>query len=65
MRRVAAFAGFLYRFVVGDDGWVAVGVVAIGAATALLSTGDESAWWLPPLAVLGLLCLSLRRAIRG
>jgi hypothetical protein len=62
--RIRAFGRFLYDFVVGDDWRVAVGVVLTGAATALLVAAGMPAWWLPPLAVLGLLCLSLKRATR-
>ena len=59
-----SFGRFLYDFVVGDDWTVAVGVVLLGAATAALAAEDWPAWWLPPLGVLALLWLSLRRAIR-
>jgi hypothetical protein len=51
------FVRFLWDFVVGDDPVVAAGVVVAIAVTALLGV-----WWLLPLAVLGLLYLSLRRA---
>jgi len=35
------------------------------ALTALLAGAAISAWWVMPLAVLGLLALSIRRAARG
>ena len=49
----------------GDDWPTAVGVVLALALTALVSSAGVSAWWITPLAVLGLLGLSLRRAARG
>lgn len=48
---------FLWDFFVGDDPFVAAGVVVAIAVTALLEV-----WWLLPLAVLLLLYVSLRRA---
>ena len=48
---------FLWDFVVGDDPFVAAGVVVAIAVTAWLEV-----WWLLPLAVLALLYASLRRA---
>jgi hypothetical protein len=50
-------ARFLWDFVVGDDPFVAAGVVVAIAVTGLLEV-----WWLLPLAVLVLLYASLRRA---
>jgi hypothetical protein len=58
------FAGF-WDFVVGDDWRTALGVVLALALTALLADAGVSAWWVMPLAVLGLLALSIRRAARG
>ncbi|MGH3771251.1 MAG: hypothetical protein ACRDRW_07625 [Pseudonocardiaceae bacterium] len=64
MRTLRSFLAFGYDFLVGDDWTIAVGVVlALALTTALTATG-VSAWWLPPLAVLGVLALSLGRAIR-
>jgi hypothetical protein len=61
MRR---FAGFWWDFVVGDDWRTAVGIVlAIGATAALVATGID-AWWLMPPAVAAMLLLSLRREAR-
>lgn len=54
----------VWEFVVGEDWLTALGVVLALAATALLADADIAAWWLMPLAVLGLLALSLRRAVR-
>ena len=65
MSRLAAFGRFWWDFVIGDDWLVAVLVaVAIGATAALAHSG-VTAWWLLPLAVLIVLWLSLRRAIRS
>jgi hypothetical protein len=60
---VERFAGFWYDFVVGDD-WIAAGVVAALAATTALAR-DRSVWWLMPLAVVGLLAVSVWRGARA
>jgi hypothetical protein len=65
MSRLTAFGRFWWDFVIGDDWLVAVLIaVAIGATAALAHSG-VMAWWLLPLAVLVVLWLSLRRAIRS
>ncbi len=51
------FVRFWWDFIVGDDPLLAAGVVIAIAVTALID-----AWWLLPLAVAGLLYVSLRRA---
>jgi len=48
-------------FVVGDDWRTALGVCGALALTALLAATGFGAWWVMPLAVAGLLWLSLRR----
>ncbi len=58
--RRAAFA--VWDFVVGDDWRVAVGVVAAIGLTALVATSAVPAWWVLPVAVVGMLVDSLRRA---
>ncbi|HTA33650.1 MAG TPA: hypothetical protein VK721_09520 [Solirubrobacteraceae bacterium] len=60
-RRVALGA---WEFVVGDDWRAAIGVAVALGLTALVATTDVAAWWIMPLAVLAILALSLRRAIR-
>ena len=50
-------ARFLWDFFVGDDPFIAAGVVLAIAVTALVEV-----WWLLPIAVLVLLYASLRRA---
>jgi hypothetical protein len=59
------FGRFWWDFVVGDD-WLVAVLVAVGiGATAALAAAGVTAWWLLPLAVLLVLWLSLRRAIRS
>jgi hypothetical protein len=65
MTRVQAFFLGVWEFVVGDDWRTALGVVLALGLTALLAETAVSAWWVMPLAVLGLLALSIRRAARG
>lgn len=59
-----AIAG-VWEFVVGDDWRSALGVVLALCLTALIAGTSIPAWWVMPLAVLGLLGLSIRRAARG
>ena len=50
-----------WEFVVGDDWRTALGVcVALGIVAVLADLG-VAAWWVMPLAVAGLLWVSLRR----
>lgn len=65
MTRVNGVALAVWEFVVGDDWRTALGVILALALTALLASAAVSDWWLMPLAVLGLLALSIRRAARG
>jgi hypothetical protein len=65
MIRVRAFLLAVWEFVVGDDWRTAIGVALAIALTALIAAAGISAWWVMPLAVLGLLALSIRRAARG
>ena len=52
----------IWNFVVGDDWRIALGVaVAIALVAGLVQLG-VNAWWLMPVAVLGLLGWSVRRA---
>jgi hypothetical protein len=62
--RIAAFGRFWWDFVIGDDWTVAAGVVAAIGITAAIAAGDFAAWWFLPLAVVVVLYVSLRRAIR-
>ena len=65
MTRVRAFPAAVWEFVVGDDWRTAIGVALAIALTALIAAAGVSAWWVMPLAVVGLLALSIRRAARG
>jgi hypothetical protein len=62
-RRQSLLSG-VWEFVVGDDWRTALGVVLALALTAVIATTDVAAWWLMPVAVAGLLALSIRRAAR-
>lgn len=63
-RRLRQFGAFCWDFVVGDDWLLAAGVVAALAGTAGLVAAGVPAWWLPPVAVVVLLAVSLRRGMR-
>jgi len=65
MRHLHAFGRFWWNFVVGDDWRAAAGIVLAIGATAAVAAGGVDAWWLMPLAVAGILALSLRRETRG
>ena len=54
----------VWDFVVGDDPFIALGVVVALGATALIAGAGAAAWWVMPVAALALLGLSLRRAAR-
>jgi len=62
---LAGFGRFWWEFVIGDDWLVAVLVAVAIGATAVLAAAGVTAWWLLPPAVLLILWLSLRRAIRS
>ncbi len=62
MKRIQVFALAVWAFVVGDDWRTAIGVAVALGLTAILAAAGISAWWVMPLAVLGLLALSIRRA---
>jgi hypothetical protein len=65
MKGLAAFGRFWWDFVIGDD-WLVAVLVAIGiGVTAALAAASVAAWWFLPLAVLLVLWVSLRRAIRS
>jgi hypothetical protein len=62
MRRVRAFLGFLYDFVVGDDPLIAVVIVLALGVTAVIAGSGAPAWWVMPAAVLAALTFSVLRA---
>jgi hypothetical protein len=54
----------VWEFVVGDDWRLALGVgLALGVTSALVAA-DVPAWWVMPLAVIGLLAFSVGRSAR-
>lgn len=63
-RWLRGFVAFWWDFVVGDDWRLAAGIVVALAGTAAVSTTGLPSWWVLPVAVLGLLGLSLRRGLR-
>jgi hypothetical protein len=63
--RVRGFGAFVWDFVVGDDWRTAVGVVVALGVTAVAAGSGVTAWWIVPVATLGLLVASLWRAGRG
>ncbi|HLX32717.1 MAG TPA: hypothetical protein VKR79_08100 [Gaiellaceae bacterium] len=65
MKYVVAFGRFWWDFVIGDD-WLAAVLVGIAIGiTAAIAHSHITAWWLMPVAVLVVLWVSLRRAIRS
>jgi hypothetical protein len=63
---MGAVGRFWYEFIVGDDWWIATGVVAaLGITTLLARTTSLPAWWIVVVVVLALLPLSIRRSVRG
>ncbi len=64
MTRLRAFGAFLWDFVVGDDWRIALGVVVALSVTAVVAGAGLSAWWIMPVATVGLLAASLWRAAR-
>jgi hypothetical protein len=62
MRRLEAFARFIWEFVVGDDWRIAAGVVVALAVTGVVAGTSVSAWWILPAAVAALLAFSVWRA---
>ena len=66
MRALRGLGLFLWDFVVGDDPWLALAVVAGLVATGLLARAGLVAWWvLPPVALGGLTISVLREASRS
>ena len=63
--KLKAFASFWYDFLIGDDWWVAVGVVLALAVTAAVSRTPVRCWWIVPAAVVLLLPGTVWRATRS
>ena len=53
---------FLWDFVIGDDWRTAAGVALALGATAVVAGAGLTAWWIMPVATVGLLAASLWRA---
>jgi hypothetical protein len=64
VKRLKAFGGFWWDFVVGEDWMAAAGILAAIAVTAAVARSHVAAWWIMPLAVAAVLYASLRRATR-
>lgn len=64
IRRVKAFFGFWYDFIVGDDWRVAVAVAVALGITYGVSRTSVPAWWVLPVAVVVFLALSVWLAAR-
>jgi hypothetical protein len=62
MRWLRSFGAFWWDFVVGDDPWLAAGIVVALGATALLYAIGIPAWWVMPVATAALLSWSATRA---
>ncbi len=59
-----AFGRFLWKFIVGEDITLAVGVVLGLLAVALLHGGGIVSWWALPVIWVVALIISLRHATR-
>jgi hypothetical protein len=63
MNRLQTLLLFMWDFVVGDDWRIAAGVILALAVTALAAPAI-AAWWILPLATVGVLGQSVWRAAR-
>jgi hypothetical protein len=64
MKAVRAVTDVLADLVLGDDWRVSLGIVVTLALTGLVAHSGVPAWWIPPLAVLGLLAGTVLAARR-
>jgi hypothetical protein len=64
IQALRAFGLFWWDFIVGDDGWLALGVVVCVVAVALLHRAGAPAWWVLPIGVAALIAWSAGRAAR-
>jgi hypothetical protein len=64
MKALVQFGKFWYDFIIGDDWRIAVGVVATVAGAFFAAHHGLDWWWLLPLAVAGLLGVSVRHEMR-
>jgi hypothetical protein len=64
VKYVVGFFRFWYDFIVGDDWWIAAGVVVGIGLTALIAHSGLNAWWLLLVSVIAVLVVSVRRGAR-
>jgi hypothetical protein len=64
VKYVVGFFRFWYDFIVGDDWWIAAGVVVAIGLTALIAHSGLNAWWLLLVSVIAVLVVSVRRGAR-
>jgi hypothetical protein len=65
VKHLKSFALFWVDFIIGDDYWVAAGIVATLGLCAAVSKTSVPAWWIAPLGVLGILTISVIRGALG
>lgn len=63
MKTLRSFGRFWYDFLVGDD-WIAALGVAVALGITALVSGQHNPWWFLPVAVAGILVVSVRRGVR-
>jgi hypothetical protein len=61
--RLRQFGRFWYDFLIGDD-WVAAAGVAIALGITALVSPQHNPWWFLPVAIAGVLVVSVRRGAR-
>ena len=64
LRWLQGFGRFWYGFIIGDDWTIAATVAVALLVTWLLHTAAVAAWWLPPMAAVVVVGVSLHRASR-
>lgn len=62
LTQTEAFGRFLWKFIVGDDITLAIGVVLGLVAVAILHSSGTASWWALPIAWIIALSVSLRRS---
>ncbi len=63
MNLIKRFFGFWYDFIIGDEWFIAAGVVAGLWLTGVLVQHEINAWWLMPVAMTIVLGVSLWREV--
>lgn len=62
LTQTEAFGRFLWKFIVGDDITLAIGVVLGLVAVAILHSSGTTSWWALPIAWILALSVSLHRS---